>query len=75
MVAEEVRDDAAIKRVAQGILRWLNKHGGRHTRRGPQGGCAPVVTGRCTSTPRWTGWWRPGRSSVIDDEIKLAAKC
>ena len=75
VVAEEVRDDAAIKRVAQTILRWLNNHGGGAYAEVRRDGCA----GRDRKKYFDAALERLVEAGSVvvddDDEIKLAATC
>ena len=72
VVAEEVSEDAAIKRVAQTILRWLEKHG--------EGTYAEVRKDSVASEDRkyfddaLDRLVQAGSVEVVDDEIKLAAQ-
>jgi hypothetical protein len=75
VVAEEVHDDAAIKRVAQGIVRFLNKHGGNGT-------YGEVRREGCAGRDRKKYFdaaldrlVEAGSIIVVDDEIKLAVAC
>jgi hypothetical protein len=67
VVAEEVRDDAAIKRVARGMVRGLERHG-----EGTYSEIRKRVAGRDAALERLE---EAGSVEIVDNVIKLAAKC
>ena len=73
VVAEEVKDEAAVKRVAQGILRWLNRHGEGTYAKVRKDGCAGRDRDHFGPALDWLV--DAGSVVVVDDMIKLAAKC
>ncbi len=73
VVADEVRDDAAIERVARNVLRWLSENGD-HTRDQVRKGC---VAGRDKKyfDAALDRLVEAGSVEVVNGEIKLAATC
>ena len=73
VVADEVKEDAATRRVAQNILRWLGRHG--------EGTYAKVRKDSVASEDRkyfadaLDRLVQAGSVEIVGDVIKLAAKC
>jgi len=72
VVAEEVRDDAAIKRVARGMVRGLESHG-----EGTYSEIRKRVAGRDRKylDAALERLEEAGSVEIVDNVIKLAAKC
>ena len=72
VVVEEVRDEAEIKKVCQGIVRWLTKHGSGTYAKVRKDGCASKKRDDYFD-PALDRLEKSGTVVVIEGEIKLAA--
>jgi hypothetical protein len=73
VVADEVREDEAVKRVARGVVRWLGKNGSATQGMVKKQACAS--RDRRYFHPALDRLVEAGTVVVIGDEVKLGATC